>query len=1314
MRRVELLNKVKQVAACVVLTFAQFVQAMPLLPDFVVTDIICPSEILAGMDMTVYVTVENQGVAAGEGMYVDLWQNITNSFPNVGEVGEAWEPVGMLEPGEARTIAISPIEVLPGTNQIFALVEFENRVSEALNTNNLLCVEYQGVATSSIQMLENKTPAKGISGLQGSIREYIFEAPLETEKLTITTSGGTGDCDIYVRYGGSAAETEWDYSSQLSGNQETITINSPMSGYWYITVYGQSDYVGVVLTGTRVWNGDSELQPIGAPTGVMASDGEYTNRVVVTWNEVQNATHYRVYRSESATGVQNLLSSWQVYPEFNDFDALPGRTYYYSIVAVPLSTVALPSTRSTSNPGWRGLVAPTGINASDGAYAGRVAVSWDAVDGASHYRLYRSETPDGPLVDISAWDTKRWFWDLTGAPGRSYYYFVRAAVDINGSRAGATSGPEEGWRLLPGPTGVVASDGSTDAGVSVSWQPLSGATRYRVSRADEDGSLVELGVWQSGTHYLDTECEPGRTSQYFVRAAVGDDGWRSGILSASDAGWRKLPAPILFTASDGVIGRIAMSWSSVPGATHYRVYRSETPFGIRVALAGWATKLWFWDVSAIPGRTYYYFVQAAAGADGYRAGSLSAAESGWRALTPPSSVVATDGAYFGNVTITWQPVPNATHYRVMVSDVLGVGGTPLSDWQTALSFRDYFGAPGYPRYYTVQAAVDADGTYSSAASAADSGWRKLSAPAMVVATDGELLDQVSISWEAVSGASHYQVYRSELPDGVPEEISTWSTELSFEDQEALPGRTYNYFVRASTNNQGGFPGAFSEAESGWRAMQAPALPTASDGTAFSYVGISWSAVPGATHYRVYRSVALDGEKTPVSNWDSKCWFRDTGATPAQTFYYFVQADSGGAGERVSGFSPADTGWRMLPPPTGVSASDGPYYGNVTITWQAVQGATHYAVFRSSESGEGSIQISSWQENLVFRDYTALPGANHYYSVRAALDSEGWRSGFSSTADAGWRKIPPPTGLSATDGAYTDRTVLTWPEAPGAYCYRVYRAETLNGPKTALAGWVSRLWFWDTSGVSGRTYYYFIQAAAGSGGIRPGVMSAAEPGWRGGSVSSAPAVSSISPLEAPLESTSLEVTWYVDATGGNDSGDGAEWGTAKRTLQSAVDAAADGDTILVASGIYEPIDTGGKILFIDAVEGSEVTVIDGGCILRCATLGSDVFQAGTRLRGFTLRNGHAELGGGAIGGTLEGCRLEGNIAVDGGGAFGSTLFDCVLTRNTAEFGGGACESSLVKCTVVGNVSTVAGGELYNCENVDSAVDGEMNGFDEPEN
>lgn len=179
------------------------------------------------------------------------------------------------------------------------------------------------------------------------------------------------------------------------------------------------------------------------------------------------------------------------------------------------------------------------------------------------------------------------------------------------------------------------------------------------------------------------------------------------------------------------------------------------------------------------------------------------------------------------------------------------------------------------------------------------------------------------------------------------------------------------------------------------------------------------------------------------------------------------------------------------------------------------------------------------------------------------------------------------------------------------------------------------------------------------------------------------------------------TYYVNASRTDDSGLGTSWGTAKKTIQAAINLSAAGDSIIVTNGLYAPINTDNKAVTIQSVSGATNTVIDGGSTTRCATLGSLPAHINTVLNGFTLQEGSAvEYGGGSCYGTLNNCILSGNTAAYGGGSCGGTLNNCTLSGNKAAYyGGGSYLSTLNNCTLSGNKASSGGGSyedtLNNC-------------------
>ena len=87
----------------------------------------------------------------------------------------------------------------------------------------------------------------GLSGARLSWVSYPVVIPAGKTTLTVRTSGGTGDADLYVRKGAEPTTSTYDCRPYSGGNQETCTLQN-VSGTVYVAVRGYAAYSGLSLT----------------------------------------------------------------------------------------------------------------------------------------------------------------------------------------------------------------------------------------------------------------------------------------------------------------------------------------------------------------------------------------------------------------------------------------------------------------------------------------------------------------------------------------------------------------------------------------------------------------------------------------------------------------------------------------------------------------------------------------------------------------------------------------------------------------------------------------------------------------------------------------------------------------------------------------------------------------------------------------------------------------------------------------------------------------------------------------------------------
>ena len=88
----------------------------------------------------------------------------------------------------------------------------------------------------------------GLSGTRRNWDRYTWTIPEGVTQMTIRTSGGSGDADLYVKFGSQPETNSYDCRPYQNGNSEVCTFDAPASGTWHIGIRAYSSYSGVTLS----------------------------------------------------------------------------------------------------------------------------------------------------------------------------------------------------------------------------------------------------------------------------------------------------------------------------------------------------------------------------------------------------------------------------------------------------------------------------------------------------------------------------------------------------------------------------------------------------------------------------------------------------------------------------------------------------------------------------------------------------------------------------------------------------------------------------------------------------------------------------------------------------------------------------------------------------------------------------------------------------------------------------------------------------------------------------------------------------------
>lgn len=318
-----------------------------------------------------------------------------------------------------------------------------------------------------------------------------------------------------------------------------------------------------------------------------------------------------------------------------------------------------------------------------------------------------------------------------------------------------------------------------------------------------------------------------------------------------------------------------------------------------------------------------------------------------------------------------------------------------------------------------------------------------------------------LSWNKVTGAKKYEIYRATSENGKYTRLTT-TTKTTYTDSKATAGKQYFYKVRVTSSKSCAYNGQYSMAADCHTACARPTVTVKTD-AATGKPSLSWKSVTKATGYRVLRRLPGEEAFTVIAELTKKTYL-DIQAPVDAVCEYQVQAV--GASDALDSALTATLSVTSAcaRPTLKTDITDD---GKPVISWTPVEGATAYRVYRSTKSSK-SYKAVETVKDCSYTDATVAAGKSYYYKVVAVGQQS--ESAYSSYVKAtGKCAIPELTVGENTAG----KPVLSWNKVTGAKKYEIYRS--VDGGSFKKLTTTTKITYTDSKATGGTVCTYKVRA-----------------------------------------------------------------------------------------------------------------------------------------------------------------------------------------------------------------------------------------------
>ncbi len=671
-------------------------------------------------------------------------------------------------------------------------------------------------------------------------------------------------------------------------------------------------------------------------------------------------------------------------------------------------------------------------------------INWKSVVGADGYAIYRS-TPSAArtLVGEVSGANNTTYQDIGLVSGETYTYTVTA---INRFGESTFDSVVLSRKFIAKPT--IDYVKNVVGGVEIRWNKTEGAEWYNIMRrvkGEADFKKIATRVGNLDTFYKDTTAKDGVEYEYDINSAT--DTFES-ITASSGTSILYIKAPTISSITNTLNG-IELKWTAHPKATSYVIYKKA--IGVDTELKEYAqvNATSFVDTSVEAGKAYTYSIKACT-----NQGDSAYNITGYTITCVPSTVVTGFEADKVSLTVSWAKVEGADGYHIYRKEGSNAWvkvGTVSKD---KLSYEDKTLSGGTQYIYAVTPII----ANSEGAKIASDPVYFIKAPTDVVATNEKA--GIQLKWRSVSGAVTYNVYRREA-NGNMIQIAT-ATENAYLDANVSFNSTYTYSVVAINPKGSSKDSIESNSLIRLAAIGKTTLSIGEGG-----IKIEWAPSSIAESYALYR---YNGSQWLMLDKVNGTSYIDKNVVSNQTYAYAIAAIKGTSIGILNTDNPMFL--RYIAPVKDIKTANGVNF--TRISWNAVEGATSYYLYKSStENGEYKLIATLKAEQLKYDDKNISAGAEYFYKVRCHNGES-----YSEISVAKRNVFLERSAIKSITNSYGGQTIK-WSGVEGATGYNIYRKQYTDKSYTFVTTVDAKtLSFLEKNAVNGAIMTYAVRAVNG--------------------------------------------------------------------------------------------------------------------------------------------------------------------------------------------------------------------------------------------